>query len=1183
MRISILIILSLITVLPPVFAGVDKTNIYVSPKGNDSNPGTKELPLASLNGAKNHVRQIKASTKGDIVVLFRGGNYYLNETVLFGLEDSGGNEQNISYIAYPGETPVFSSGKEIEGWKKVNGQLPGLPEKSMGQVVVAETSGRFFTMYDDQGLLPRARSAGFFPEAKSSRNILHFPDGRLKNWPNIEDVEILIRPHHAWIMNILPLASVDVASNTATTSLNATYAMNKLHFIPDLENCWVENVLEELDEPGEWVLNTKEGKVYLWPRNESPVVAPTLNELIRVEGKIDFDGLTDIPVRNLRFSGLTFKHGKRYQQLNDDKGLQHDWDMLDKDNTLLRLRGTENCVVEKCHFLNSGSGAIRVDLYGIENTISGNHIEHMGGAGILLCGYGPGTKNVNKKNTVFNNHIHHVGEVYWHSPGIMIWQSGENRVANNLIHNTDYTALIISGCMSDFFIRGDGRELIRTIRRHELTHLPKEVSRQDVLPYLYSCDNVIEYNEIHHAMQRMGDGNAIYIRGSGEGNIIRRNYIHHLVGETQMQAAIRTDGGQTGTLIAENLIYKCTSQGILTKLNNKVENNIVADIIAPPRGYYLSVREGPLTGASIQRNIFYAVTDTAEFINELPPGKEGSSEDRRGRALARVMDADTDYNIYFCKANPEKGKALIAKNQKDGVDAHSRAVDPLFVDPENGDFRFKPESPAYELGIIPFDISKVGLRQIQPNWESLSENYQVPEWFVDGKIGVWFHWGIPSATGEDRPNDGSWYGRNMYGGGKKQAQVLCAWHTKTYGPPSEFGYEKLIPLFKGENWNPDSIVAFVKENGARFIMPVACHHDNFDLYDSSHPWNSVDMGPHRDILQEWKDAATKYGLKFGVSTHLYWSPGWWSPARKYQKEGTLEWKLFNMDYDPENYASQDSWNEHWYSRCWEIIDKYDPDMFNNDAPFPKIGVGKGLGVKLFTDYINRDLEENNGEQTVVLSLKDKTMDRLAFTYNLERGGAGEIKSEPWIWATDLSGSWFYRAGAVNKMSVPVMVANAVDAISKNGMVMLNIALRGDGTIPEKQIGYLTVFGDFLKVNGEGIYDTRPWRIFGEGPLEVMDGRQGENHKDYSQEDIRFTTKDGVLYAFVLALPTKDIVIKSLATGGVLDDEITQIELMGSTEKIKWERSEGGLNIELPNKFSGEIVNGFRIITKNSNM
>lgn len=472
-------------------------------------------------------------------------------------------------------------------------------------------------------------------------------------------------------------------------------------------------------------------------------------------------------------------------------------------------------------------------------------------------------------------------------------------------------------------------------------------------------------------------------------------------------------------------------------------------------------------------------------------------------------------------------------------------------------------------------------KKIEPTWEALSKNYKVPKWLIDGKLGVWFHWGISSAVYPDRPNDGSWYGRNMYGGGKKMAKELKEWHTKRYGDPSEFGYEKLIPQFKGENWNPDALTKFIKENGARFIMPVAVHHDNFDMYDSSFPWNSVHMGPKRDVLGEWKAAAEKHGLKFGISTHLYWSPGWYAPARRYQKEGTLEWKLFNMDYDAKKYSSQDSWNNHWYNRCWEIIEKYDPDMFNNDAPFPKIGTGKGLGVKLFTDFINRDLEENSGKQTVVLSLKDKTLDHSAFTYNLERGGANEIKPNPWLWATDLSGGWFYRATATNKMSVPVMVANAVDAISKNGIVMLNIALTGDGVIPKNQKKYLTAFGDFLKINGEGIYGSRPWKIFGEGPLQVKDGRQGENHNDYSQEDIRFTYKDGSLYAFILAPPTKNIVIKTLAKGGLLDDKINKIEFMGSNKKVKWKRTKDALTIKLPKKLSGQIVNGFKIELSNT--
>ena len=692
----------------PACYAAENYKIYVSPQGNDANNGTIEKPFQTIERAKMEVRKIKGDKS--VTVFLRGGTYTLSKTVVFGMEDSGKEGASITYAAYPGETPIISSGKEIKGWKKVTGTLSGLPKEAEGKIMVADVSSKFRTLYDEEGMLPRAKSAGFIPLDGGGRDRLHFPKGKLKNWSNIEDVEILVRPHHAWIMNILPLKSVDEKAQIATTSIDATYAMNVLHFLKDTESCWVENALEELNEPGEWVLNTKEGKLYLWPRNESTVVAPQLTELILVEGKINKKGAEDIPVRYLNFSGLTFTQGDRYQVAANDEGLQHDWDMLDKANALVRFRGTKNCVIEQCHFLNSGSGAIRVDLYGQENKISDNHIEHMGGGGVLLCGYGPGTKDVNKNNLVYNNNIHHVGKIYWHSPGIFIWQSGENRIANNLIHHTNYTNLIISGCMTEFFKRKSGRELARTIRWDEIGKLPVEPTLEDVRPYLHTRNNAIEANELHHGMEKMGDGNAIYIRGAGAGNKITRNYIHDMVAPMIMQCAIRTDGGQMDTFITENLIYNCVSQGIMLKLNNVCENNIVANIIAPPRGYYLSVREGPLTGAVIKKNIFYSMGQPTEFINELKPGGKNTGEDARGRLIAMSKEADTDFNIYYSSVDSELGKTFLTTQQGDGVDKNSQSIDPLFVDPENGDFRFKPNSPALKMGIKEIDISKIGLQ-----------------------------------------------------------------------------------------------------------------------------------------------------------------------------------------------------------------------------------------------------------------------------------------------------------------------------------------------------------------------------------------------------------------------------------------------------------------------------------------
>ena len=688
-----------------------KADFYVSTQGSDDWSGTLENPnsqgtdgpFATLERARDAVRTLKKENSNNIVVLIRAGVYQLNKTVVFGLEDAGEGEQTITYAAYPNENPVFSSGQEIKDWKKVTTELPGLPLEAKGKVLVADVSYKFLTLYDDEGMLPRAQSKQFMPLNNSTENELYFSKGELKNWSNVEDVEILVRPTRDWIVNMLPLVSVDEEKGVAYTGIDATYAMQKKGY-------WVENVLEELDKPGEWVLNTKEGKVYLWPRNESSIMAPTLLELIKVEGKIDIDGPTDIPVRNIHFRGLTFKHAERYTLDKDDVGLQHDWDMLDKDNAMVRLRGAENCVIENCHFLYGGSGAIRVDLHGVNNTISNNHIEYMGGGGILLCGYGPGTKDVNKNNTVYNNNVHHIGQIYWQSPGIFLWNSGGNRVANNLIHDTNYCGLIVSGCVIRFFAHDDKREQYRAIRWHEIGELPEELTPDVVRPYWHSRNNIIEYNEIHHVMNKLGDGNGIYIRASGPGNVIRRNYIHHLLAETGKQSGIRTDGGQMDALISENIIFKCRSQGMILKLNNRFENNIIADIFEP-RLVYLKIVEGPMEGASNKRNIFYSLSEKSTFIAQPSPGKGLFGEDSRGRIPATMKDVDSDFNIYYCKPdNSLAENTLKSLQENDNSDQNSLATDPMFVDPANGDFRFKPGSPALKMGIIPIDLSLIGLR-----------------------------------------------------------------------------------------------------------------------------------------------------------------------------------------------------------------------------------------------------------------------------------------------------------------------------------------------------------------------------------------------------------------------------------------------------------------------------------------
>ena len=700
-------------------------DLFVAPEGDDSNPGTEDKPFATLVRARDAVRdRIAAGLTGDVTVLIHGGTYRLDHTVVFGLKDSGTKNHSITYAACPGEKPVFSSGLPIADWRKLDELLPGLPDVARGKVWIADVPdglGRFLTLYDGDERLPRARSRGFTPAKRYPRtripgwrNRLEFPKGKITNWRNLAGAEVLIVPQYPWVSNLLPLASVDENTGVAQTAVPATYPMGQVYFsrFPD-GTLWVENVPEALDEPAEWVLDTVRRKIYLWPKGDRPsdsIVAPRLTEFIRVEGDIDYDGPVDKPVRNLAFRGLTFTHGDRWPWEADKVGwgLQHDWEMFDRPTALVRLRGVEDCTVEDCVFRNSGGAAVRLDLHCQDNRLCGNHIEHIGGVGILLAGYGPGTKDVNKRNVVVNNHIHHVGQLLWHSAGIFAWQSGENQIANNLIHHTSYTAILVTGRIH-WSREGEG-ECSKTIRWAEIDRvapdLPDRPTWHQRERFLHGRQNRVERNEIHHTMQILGDGNCIYISGTGGGNVVRKNYLHD-VDTTNVNANIRCDDDQHATLIERNVIFRCCGEGFISKGNNTIANNMVVDL-RPTNGDgircehqrgYIVLPYGPVKGSVIQRNIFYSRT----------PGQNLLHEGRRGDSRSLLRDCKADYNLYFNTADADWGrKHLDAQHQFD-IEQHSVSADPLFVDLDAGDLRLMEDSPALKLDFEPIDLTDVGL------------------------------------------------------------------------------------------------------------------------------------------------------------------------------------------------------------------------------------------------------------------------------------------------------------------------------------------------------------------------------------------------------------------------------------------------------------------------------------------
>jgi hypothetical protein len=694
--------------------------LYVAPGGDDADSGSKKKPLASLAGARNAVRKLIAADGGKlkepVTVYFRGGTYRFKDTVVFGLEDSGSADAAITYTAYEDEIPVFSGGVPVTGWTQTK-----LRDGKVWSVEVpwVKNGNGFHALFDGGMLLQRARSPLFVNERVNERTkagwgekqtpmaVKHIKTREdsyskvltketvLTDTRNLGDVEVFMRPEAKWLVNYLPLKSYKADEGVLQTTIEGTYNL--------LRDFYLENALEYLDEPGEWSLNTQEGKLYYWPESGKPgdqIEAPVLPALVRVEGKNVKAVEGDVPVRGLVFRGLTFSLCNRDVWTQDDIGIQHDWDMYDKDNALLRFRGAEDCVVDGCRFVNSGSGAVRVDLYGKRIRIENNTIRNVGGTGILLCGYGPGVKDVNNNNLILNNEIENCGTLYWHGLGVFVWQSGENRIAHNRIHDLGYMGMVISGVRVRFFGQGrwvkgrgdnpDRREYMKAIRWDETVKAGKDEDFvNNYQPYMHARNNLIEYNEIYNCMQRLTDGNCVYLSATGEGNVVRRNLAHTHVKNNML----RTDDDQYGTLVTENITIGNVSQfGYALKRVNTFENNILVHSMVSGQG----AGGGPQNGALLKRNIYV----------QMNPNFRSFILDRMFKVLGKE---DIDFNLYHTYGG-DKGKQFLAKMQKKGWDQNSVAADPMFVDIQNFDFTMKPESPALKLGFKPIEgLETIGL------------------------------------------------------------------------------------------------------------------------------------------------------------------------------------------------------------------------------------------------------------------------------------------------------------------------------------------------------------------------------------------------------------------------------------------------------------------------------------------
>jgi alpha-L-fucosidase len=455
--------------------------------------------------------------------------------------------------------------------------------------------------------------------------------------------------------------------------------------------------------------------------------------------------------------------------------------------------------------------------------------------------------------------------------------------------------------------------------------------------------------------------------------------------------------------------------------------------------------------------------------------------------------------------------------------------------------------------------------------ESLTQ-YKCPDWFRDAKFGMWAHWG-PQAV----PEMGDWYAQRMY----KQGDVKYKDHLERWGHSSEHGYKDIIPLWKAEKWDPDRLIQLYKKAGAKYFVSMGSHHDNFYLWNSKlHKWNSVNMGPQRDVVGDWQKAAKKHGLYFGVSEHLGASFTWFQWSHKSDKDGPKagvpydganpQWQdLYHFpaeEGDDKWYSTNPKWHQQWFDRIRELVDNYKPDLLYTDGGVA-FGTNHVVGLSMIAHLYNSNPQ-------VVYNCKQKQSEG-RWVEDLERGVMPGINPHPWQTDTSI-GDWYYNK-TWKFRPVSWTIHMLCDIVSKNGNLLLNIVQRPDGSLDAEVEQQLADLATWINIHGEAIYGTRPWLVYGEGAVKTKGGHFKEDFK-YTAKDIRFTTKGGALYAIALGWPADGkLLVKSLAKAA---GEITGVKLLGSHGMLDWQQTADGLVVTLPPQKVSEFTAALRITGKN---
>lgn len=514
----------------------------------------------------------------------------------------------------------------------------------------------------------------------------------------------------------------------------------------------------------------------------------------------------------------------------------------------------------------------------------------------------------------------------------------------------------------------------------------------------------------------------------------------------------------------------------------------------------------------------------------------------------------------------------------------------------------------------------------QPTWESIEANYPgTPDWLREAKFGIWVHFG-PQASGES----GDWYARRLY----DEDQPAYKNHLERFGHPSEVGYKDVLHQWNPSRLDPEALTRLYQKAGARFLMIQGVHHDNYDLWDSQfQPWNSVNIGPHRDLLREWADACRKYKMRYGVTFHHEYTWWWWQTAFGSDKSGekagvpydgrlTLEdgkgtwWEGYDprllYGIDLREYETVDSvahtrssqprpgvYTRHldyarWYASQWalrmmDVAEHYDPDFIytdgNTEGPFTGRNTGTGYKCNamqtVMADYFNRQLKSRGKvDGFAIIKFRHPTQGAVN---TAEHDNPDTINtSQPWIRETAV-GDWFYAPGIL--YDAPSMIRFIIEAICRDGNAALNIPIRPDGSLDEACVTMLEQLGRWMKVNGEAVYGSKAWTTPGEGEMvkgklkKFPGGKLEAKHANaqFDAQDIRFTVgKNGSLYAFTMALPApgQALCIHSLSTSS--GKTVRSVRLLGSKARLQWQQTSEGLTVHCPQIITGATSLVFRI-------